>query len=506
MRIAPQKKQSDEERLWPRDNEAEAEFLGIIIEYGEVAESALALTTPQCFFLPEHKEICNALTALVREQPTPDLSNLRRELKKRGASEDALIHCEGVVKAYSTIPAHIPGLIKTLSDYALRRKVLSQSPKLVDALYDLSVPLGETLASWTDVGQRAYNELIGATGPSAVETCLGSELRREDLEEIWPRWIARNYVHIAGGDNESGKTISCMMVSAAAAGVVAFGDLDSKEGPLPPTDTLWIDTEGMVGEIQERARRWGLEPWLDHVHFWGESGIGQVDLLEEGTAEQIGYTAQQNDCGLVIIDGLAGANTGEENSANIRSVMQASVNACAKYKQAWLITQFTRKPEQILGKPRPTTSDLRGSSVISQFARVVILNYRPDPDKDEFEVFVAKRTFGGKPPSLGLYVSDTTVDFGEPPVAKGRERRMFKWERAAAWLQTFLADGPRLARDVYKEIESQDMGLSQKDIKTAKHRMHLDVYQDADKDAKMSWWWKLPAQEPSTLDFQGEGL
>ena len=486
-----------DEKLWPRHIEAEAELLGVMIEYGETAQSTVALTTEEHFDFPGHKELYSAIAAFTADGAVPDLSNLRRELKKHGASEEVIIHCEGVVKSYSTTPAHIPGLIKTLSDYALRRRLLKHGPDLTAALYDITVPLGNTLASWTELGQGAYSDLLIGNGPAAIDTCLGSELRPAALEEIWPSWIAMGYLHILGGDNESAKTIMSMMISAGAAGVVAFGDLDTKEeNPLPPTDTLWIDTEGMVGEVHERAQRWRLEPWLDRVHFWGESGIGQVDLLEEKVADQIGHTAAENDCGLVVIDGLTGAHTGEENSANIRAVMQACVNVSAEYKQAWLITQFTRKPEQLLGKPRPTTADLRGSSVISQFARVVILNYRPDPGKDEFEVFVAKRTFGKKPDPLGLYVTDKGIDFGEPPAAKGRQRRLFKWERAATWLQGFLADGPRLARDGYNESEQMAVPFSEKDITKARRRLSVSVYQATDENGDQAWWWRLPAQKP----------
>lgn len=514
-----QQRQQDAE-LYPQDAETELRALAITLQDIVYAKIACQTLRQSSFYRRVHQHFFRAACTIANDAKPeaaigPELATLvikregtvpTQELEQVEAYEQVIRSTqEGLFE--HRIDGELQQYTAHLIELEVKRAVIEAGRK---AQEQAQLPGSDTLAIVRDLGtdlDDANERLRQARGESrqAMPSCLGTELVRGELVEMLPGYFAKGYVHIHGGDNESGKTITAMMISAGAAHIVAFPGMDSKEEhPLPPMRTLWVDTEGMTGEVRERALRWGLDRWLEHVHFLGEGGIAQVDFTQEGVIEDIGYTAKQRECDLVVVDSLAGAHSGRENDASLRVIMQRAVRTAAEYNQIWVLTQFTRKPDQTFAhKPRPTTADLRGSSVISQFARVVILNHRPAQTKDAFEIFVDKRTFGAKPEPVGMYVTDESVTFGEVPTGPVRVPKVSKADKAAKWLESRLQFGPQKAKDMYTEGEEQ--GYEERIMKQAYRKLQIEPEQEYDQAAGRSWWmWELPEYTNPQLNIDEE--
>ena len=69
-------------------------------------------------------------------------------------------------------------------------------------------------------------------------------------------------------------------------------------------------------------------------------------------------------------------------------------------------------------------------------------------------------------------------------------------------MKSFLAGGPRLAKDGYQDSEKR--GISESTLKRAKKRLAVVSYK-----YQQSWWWKLPSDTtplPEGADLQHEAF
>jgi hypothetical protein len=128
---------------------------------------------------------------------------------------------------------------------------------------------------------------------------------------------------------------------------------------------------------------------------------------------------------------------------------------------------------------------VRGSSAITQIARVVWAIDRPDPDnRERGRLSVIKHNLSAYPDPIGFTIGSQGIAFGDAPSTPHIRSQT---ERAADFLGSFLADGRRPSKQVY--AEGARLGLSQSTLKRAKKRLGIKA-----EKAGNTWYWVFPGK------------
>jgi len=266
-----------------------------------------------------------------------------------------------------------------------------------------------------------------------------------DTSWLWQDWVPNGYVTLLGGVPGVGK-------SGIALGLAKVYLCDERwpdetavmNGPPERRRVLWLETEDSHGILRDRAQRWGVP--ATSILCWGADGYDRPQLDAEGMADTLVEAVRENGIGLVILDTLAGAHYQEENSANIKKVVQVLSTVASRCNIAVLALHHLRKARE--GEGEVVSLDrLRGSSAIAAQARVV-LAASPELTQDGMvRLCVLKSNMvDDKPAPVCSVLTETgpvwTVAAGDGPLASEvRRRRALVWAAAVAWLKETLPPG-----------------------------------------------------------------
>ncbi len=303
------------------------------------------------------------------------------------------------------------------------------------------------------------------------------------IEWEWPGWIPRGLLTLLVGASGEGKSALALALCAC----VTKGRQWPDGTPVGnPGAVVWCETESAQAVNLERAHKWGLP--LDRIYMPRVNDI--LDTVRLDTPE--GWASLEEACRLpdvrlVIVDSLSGAHRRDENSAEIRDLLTRLANLAQHTRLGMMASHHIRK-RGLFDSGKIDLDRVRGSSVIVQWARVVLAIDRPNPEyePDRVRLSQIKNNLARFPEPLGFEISDSGVYFGEAPEVPKAETQL---DKACDLLLALLGKGPVFSTDL--QDEARGAGVSWDTMKRAKDRLGVVAVRDG-KTGK--WSWSLPAR------------
>jgi hypothetical protein len=252
---------------------------------------------------------------------------------------------------------------------------------------------------------------------------------------------------------------------------------------------VWIDTEGSQPMLYERCVKRGLP--RTHIRW-------PLDPKQEGNAtpswkldddRQWGIFVQYIDAWrpkLVIVDSLSGAVQGDENSSDMRFVLQRLAELARDFQTAVVAIHHAKKSQGlVVARVIEDMDRLRGSSTIAQFARSIIAIDQPSEDDTRLRVRVIKSNLAQVPEPLGAVIDGDSMWFDSTPPETPRKpsTKSDAWE----FLVDALQNGKRTYSDIEEEAKGRGISIS------AMRRVSTDLQIRKDKIGhRGEWWWTLP--------------
>jgi hypothetical protein len=214
------------------------------------------------------------------------------------------------------------------------------------------------------------------------------------------------------------------------------------------------------------------------------------------------------DVRLIILDPINGfmGNGNSNKDTEVRSFLAPLAKLAAKHDLAIVgISHLCKKPDV------PAAYRTLGSIAFVAAARAVWL-VAEDPEDEDRRLFLpVKGNLCRKPTGLAFRLSPQAIETDEGPLdsyccefeedqihmsadealsanAK-RLNRPTALEEAKDWLQSYLADGPTVANEVY--ACAKDANIKKKTLERAKTKLGVRSYQDRT-SKPMQWKWRLP--------------
>lgn len=339
-----------------------------------------------------------------------------------------------------------------------------------------------------------FTAMMGKAKPSAFVKPPALHLsdlgRIAQVNWLWERWIPHGCLTLVVGEGGVGKTWLVNYIIACAYGDRQWPDSTTSKG----YKTCLIETEHFRGEYHKRLASMGVK--ADEILSlpYPPEGITEPDWfipsLPNDLHKLVEPTIATGGPWIVVVDSLAGAHELDENSAEMRSLLQALSGVASKYDTAVIAAHHLRKKNPNAPAFQPVDMDrIRGSSTIAQFARSIIGLSQFTSD-GPVRVEVIKSNYAKKPPAFGFYIEDDGFHLSEtPPEAPRKETQV---DKACDLLLALLRKRPMRVTKLQEETESA--GLSWITMKRAKTRLRINAVKKENR-----WWWSLPVEDDETL-------
>jgi len=185
-------------------------------------------------------------------------------------------------------------------------------------------------------------------------------------------------------------------------------------------------------------------------------------------------------CVAVIVDSLSGGHALDENSAAMRTLLQALVGLAGRLQVPVIGVHHARKRNDLEGA-KLTLDRVRGSSTITQFARSVFGMYRlKDSLTEPVRIEPLKSTFGKPPEPFGMTITDFGLSFH---VAPREDKPPTTTDRCIEWLSEALERRPLKYSELLTRAEEEG-GFTKNALWRARDK--LGVY-------TVQGHWTLPA-------------
>jgi len=300
----------------------------------------------------------------------------------------------------------------------------------------------------------------------------------------WSSWLPKGLLTLLVGSPGEGKSA----LALALAGRLIRGTTWPDGAAIgEPAFVVWCETESAQAVNLNRARSWGLP--LSRILMPRSNHL--LDTIQLDTAA--GWEALESVCRrpgvrLLVVDSLSGAHQGDENSAELRNLLRALAGLAQSTDLALLVIHHLRK-KGLFDSGKIDLDRVRGSSVIVQWARVVLAIDRPNSEHEPDKVRLSqiKNNLAPFAQPLGFEISEEGLAFGDPPQEPHTETQL---DRASDLLLSVLAHGPVSANDVYAEGEGA--AISKVTLKRAKKKLGIVALRQDNR-----WLWSLPARDES---------
>jgi AAA domain len=315
---------------------------------------------------------------------------------------------------------------------------------------------------------------------------------------LWPETIPGGKLLILDGDPDLGKSLLALDLCARLSTGRPFPD--GRPGPGPANALVLSAEDNAADTIVPRLRRLGADTGRVHVcqrerddEDWPWRFPNQIDRLDEGL--------RQSDARLAVIDPIMAFLDDSVLSGSDQSVRRALaplIHLAEKHRCALLMHRHLNKQ----GGGRALYRGL-GSIAFVAACRVALMVGR-DPLVPGRCVLAQVRNSLARPqPSLAYQV--TAADGGLPAVEwlgtspvtadellAGAARDHGPRDRAAAFLEQFLAAGPRTVGDIWQA--ARNAGLSERTLHRAKKGLGIRCRR-VHRDGRPVSYWLLPGQE-----------
>ncbi len=293
-----------------------------------------------------------------------------------------------------------------------------------------------------------------------------------DVSWDWNNYIPRAHISLFAGETGVGKSFMMTALIAAHLGIKPWPD--GTQNTTPGRRVVLVETEEMRGAYAERLAALGVPD--DSVILPGNDPTFLPSLILD--AEGIKNLAIEQEATLIVVDSLSGGHSVDENSAQVRQVLQILAHMASTIGIPVLVAHHTRKRQAFEGE-KVTLDRVRGSSTIVQFARTAFGLWRPNPEAGVVRVECLKNSFAKLPAPFGFTIQDDGgISFGDAPEAPKDYTAL---DEAVDFLRDLLQRAPMQYRDIQSQAEAR--GISRRTLYRAKAALNIIT-----KDEK----WGLP--------------
>ncbi len=372
-----------------------------------------------------------------------------------------------------------------------------------EEVYSVAWPEGtpekHDVSDWLNAGRTLEELLEGASRvpkpepPEAERNSIVQPFKVSRMSEIhariggvvwdWRDWIPRGFVTLLVGPSGAGKSSLALEIARRLEMGLPMPD---GQDPADYGRVLWFDLEQSIQGTIDRAKAWGI----DLLAF---DETADFLLSEPGGIDRMVATAKHYAARIIIIDALASAHAKDENSAEMRAIMNDLANAASANGLTIIILHHVRKRGQLEG-PDPDLDRVRGSSAIVALCRSVIACWAPlKEDADDARTFtrhvqVLKANFARIPPRLAFTIGNAGLDWCEPIEI---DRAPTARDGAADWLRNTLRQGKRKRGEILAAGAAE--GYSERTIERARKALGVLVIPDYDQERNAPFsWWGLP--------------
>lgn len=335
--------------------------------------------------------------------------------------------------------------------------------------------------------------------PQALITCL-SDVEPQDVAWLWHPYIPLGKLTLLEGDPGLGKTfISLTLAAAITRGWPLLSQTGGPGEELEPSNVLYMSAEdGLADTLRPRLDAAGAD--VSRIHAltgWrstdaqdktveGAVSLGDIPVLEQAL--------EQTKPKLVIVDPLQaylGAGVDMHRANEVRPVLFTLSNLAEKYACAVVCIRHLNKA--VGGKALYAGL---GSIDFTAAARSVL---QVGEHEGERLLAQVKSSLAPQGKSIRYEVEDGAVNWlgvsdvsaeelrAPPQRVEGRGTV----ERATAFLQNFLADGPQSANATFRTAEQE--GISNRTLKRAKEQLGVQSLRtSAGNEGEGQWVWLLP--------------
>jgi replicative DNA helicase len=424
------------ERSLPNSSEAERAILGGIILDNGLISQAIELLRPEDFYVPSHRRIFVAMTALFERGAEINPILIGEELKKENALESVggisfianltyglphstnIAHYAKVVRGKSMLRQ----LIKTankITQEALEEEdepeiILDHAEHAIFQLADERIRQGFTHVK--PIAEQLLEKVQEMEGRAAVLTGLTTGFA--DLDQM-TSGLQRNDLIIVAARPSMGKTSFALMLAENAAihagAVVGMFSLEMSKEALV---MRMLCSQGNIDAQRFRNGFLSRAEWAQIARSLGTLADARIFLDDtpgitvlEMRAKARRLAAEQKRLDLIVVDYLqlmSGSAKRFESRQQEVSQISRELKGLAKELNVPLValSQLSRAPES-RSDHRPQLADLRESGALEQDADLVAFIYRaeqyktpeereslPDDQKNVAELIIAKQRNG----------------------------------------------------------------------------------------------------------------
>ncbi|MGQ9731098.1 MAG: bifunctional DNA primase/polymerase [Candidatus Zipacnadales bacterium] len=298
---------------------------------------------------------------------------------------------------------------------------------------------------------------------------------------VWPRWIANEHLTVLAGESGVGKSWLALALAKAAAHGLPWPDGQAGGGTKAPV--LWLESEGRLALLIERAEKMGFN--LNLLRFMPQP-LRTYYLDREEDFRYVAKVAEFIKPRLVVVDSWSKSFAGKENDAEIRFCLD-NLQGLARTLSAPLLLIHHLRKRQLTDHAEGFDFDrLRGSSVLAQVATTIIGVDQPQRRSPTRRVSCGKANLGPLPEPFSFVITDAGLTFGGPLETTAPTSRL---EEAQEFLTQFLASGPRLAREV--KAAAKQAGISENALRMAKRNLCKTEHSRGTKGNPVRWSWRL---------------
>jgi AAA domain len=383
-----------------------------------------------------------------------------------------------------------------------RRKTIERA--LRDRTEFYQAPRVVTLADGTE---RTVEELQ----PEEIGILL-SGVEPEEVEWLWPSWLARGKVALMDGDPGLGKSAATLDLAARISAGMVFPDGAECE---PAGVVLLSAEDGLRDTIRPRLDAAGADTTriLALATVPDENGHDRylsipedIPLIEKGI-RRVG-------AGLVVVDPLMAFFSSETNSHRDQDVRRTLAPLAGLAERTGACVLVVRH----LNKAPGNNPLYRGGGSIGIIgaARMAFVVGK-DPQDENRRVLASTKNNLAKPPKSLMFTLEEAESgtvrvnwLGESEVSARQllatpreEEHTDARSEAVEFLNDTLADGPVPASDIIADAD--DAGISEKTLRRAKKLLGVVAYREgeAGKRGAGRWLWKLPIADVVTRDDKG---
>lgn len=301
------------------------------------------------------------------------------------------------------------------------------------------------------------------------------------IEWDWPGWLAKGFAHLVAAEPGLGKS----MLGLRIAGTYLLGwpwpDGTAYAGERGRV--LWCESEGAQALNLQRAQAWGLP--IGNILSPTGNPLDSISLEDLRHLDSIRRLAGYDDVRLIVVDSFSGSNSRDENDVTSGLLIRTLAEIARDSGKPLLLTHHLNK---LFKSNKITLANVRGSTAIAQYTRLVWAMDSPDPNTPEaLRLYTIKNNIGRMAGEIGLTITDTGIQtlLEAPKPPKGETAV----DRAVEFLLDLLDREPVPTNEIAAAFE--EAGLSEAALRRARSKLNVLSI----KHPSGAWLLSLPARK-----------